>query len=60
VVVRGKKLILADVVAVARYGTTTLIDDSPKLREEVDRSVLFLKECVEKGDILYGRYSYAL
>lgn len=54
VVVKGKQLTLADVVAVARYGTTALIDQSPALRESVDKSVNFLRQCVEQGEILYG------
>jgi len=54
VVVKGKQLTLADVVAVARYGTPALIDKSPALREGVDKSVNFLRQCVEQGEILYG------
>jgi Histidine ammonia-lyase len=54
VVVRGKKLTLADVVAVARHGTAAFIDKTPELREEVDKSVGFLRQCVEKGEVLYG------
>ncbi|KAJ5770357.1 L-Aspartase-like protein [Penicillium nucicola] len=60
VVVRGKQLTLADVVAVARYGTKTFIDDSPELREGVDKSVRFLKKCVDRGEILYGRFTLSL
>lgn len=54
VVVKGKQMTLAEVVAVARYGTTASIDKSPELRESVDKSVNFLRECVEQGEILYG------
>ncbi|KAJ5652801.1 L-Aspartase-like protein [Penicillium longicatenatum] len=54
VVVSGNQLTLADVVAVARYGTAVFIDKSPELREGVDKSVNFLRQCVEQGEILYG------
>jgi phenylalanine ammonia-lyase len=54
VVVSGNQLTLADVVAVARYGTAAFIDKSPELREGVDKSVNFLRQCVEQGEILYG------
>lgn len=56
VVVRGEKLTLADVVAVARHGTTALIDESPELQKRVDRSVSFLRQCVDEGEILYGGF----
>ncbi|KAJ5537660.1 L-Aspartase-like protein [Penicillium frequentans] len=54
VVVKGKQLTLAEVVAVARYGSMAVIDKSPELRESVDKSVNYLRECVEQGEILYG------
>ncbi|KAJ5949884.1 L-Aspartase-like protein [Penicillium verhagenii] len=54
VVVKGSRLTLADVVAVARYDTIAVLDETPELREGVDKSVDFLRKCVDRGEVLYG------
>ncbi|KAH8797158.1 L-Aspartase-like protein, partial [Xylogone sp. PMI_703] len=54
VLIDGKSLSIADVVAIARYGHRTKIDDTAAAVARVDDSVSYLAELLGRGQVFYG------